>query len=249
MPRKVLLSILLLSLAAFCFIAQGRKGVTRIPAGEAARRANAARVGEKIRYDVKIGIARLGSAEFNHVAVTTLAGKPAHLITFKTKLANFDDLEKIYSDAESFLPLKVERSISMWPSKEEIVEDYDQQGFTLTVTKLKGKKESRQVFTGDGPIHNAVIFPYVIRNVPEPAPGWSVLARFAAQQFTIRLVGKEKVVVPAGTFNAWYFKSSPRKFEIWISADEQRIPLKIKGIGGYTLLMREYTPGTPAPQP
>jgi hypothetical protein len=48
--------------------------------------------------------------------------------------------------------------------------------------------------------------------------------------------------VPAGKFKAYHFTSTPKKFEIWISKDDYRIPVKIKGLGGYnyTMLMKNH---------
>jgi hypothetical protein len=49
------------------------------------------------------------------------------------------------------------------------------------------------------------------------------------------------VAVPAGKFRAYHFTSAPHKFEIWITADELRLPVKIEGAGGYpyTLMMNK----------
>ena len=62
------------------------------------------------------------------------------------------------------------------------------------------------------------------------------------QEFKITLVSIEDVEVPAGTFKAFYFESEPKRFAIWISADDRRIPVKIRGSGGvnYTMAMRSY---------
>ncbi|MFA7272175.1 MAG: hypothetical protein WC090_05650, partial [Candidatus Omnitrophota bacterium] len=60
-------------------------------------------------------------------------------------------------------------------------------------------------------------------------------------EYTVRLSSIEDVTVPAGKFKAYHFTSEPRKFEIWISADKLRIPVKIKGLGAfsYTLEMKK----------
>ena len=223
-------------------------GILRIPRfiasspAEKAVEQSAQRVGERMLYDIKIGSIYLGKAEFHHVSRVDFAGKPANLVTFKTELARFTDLEKIYSDASSFLPLRVERFVSTWPVPEEIIEVYRQDDFTLNIKKIKGDKQESVVIKKDSVIHNAVMLPFYVRMMPRLSVGWSMRATLPNQSFQIKLVSIEDVTVPAGTFSAYYFSSEPAKFEIWVSADSRRIPLKIKGAGlmGYTLVLREY---------
>jgi len=56
----------------------------------------------------------------------------------------------------------------------------------------------------------------------------------------------EEIRVPAGKFNTFLFKSSPDKFNFWLSNDEHRLPLKLEvpGALGYSALMTEirYVP-------
>lgn len=244
----VLLVSLMCSIAGFIFF----KAVTKGRKAESAQSPISAkplkpkkpeRVGEKIIYDVRLGKMSVGRAVFNHVSMTDFSGKPARLITFETKLVRFADMEKIYSDAETSLPLRVERTVSTWPFPEKITEDYDQSNFVLTIKKVKAGKEEKTVIKKDNVINNSVLLPYYVRDIENLRVGFSFTARLPTQEFLIELTGEEEVAVPAGRFTAYHFKSKPKKFEIWISKDSRRIPLKIKGTGGlgYTLLMREYS--------
>ena len=69
------------------------------------------------------------------------------------------------------------------------------------------------------------------------------MAQLPTQQFLIRLVSVDRIKVPSGEFKCYHFESFPKKFEIWISADNRRIPVKIKGLGalGYTMVMQDYS--------
>lgn len=193
-------------------------------------------MGEKIIYEIK----PLGSAEYNDLGLVDLWGKKMKLSTFRTRVLNFDDMETIYSSPQSLLPLRVERDISIWPLKEKIIEEYDPDNSSLIIRKLKGKGEREQVLKADGPIHNAVILPFYLRSIKELNIGWSMVVRLP-QKFTVKLVSEEEIEVPAGKFKAYHFTSDPYKFDIWISRDNLRLPLKIKGAGGlgYTLLLKE----------
>jgi hypothetical protein len=201
------------------------------------------RVGEKIIYDVKMGNVRLGRAEFHHIAKAELNGKAVNQISFKTELFHFVDQEMIYGDPDTYLPLKVTRDILSWPKRERITEEYDQEKYHLVISKSAGKNNPQKTeIQREGPIQNAILLPYCVRRVAQLEPGWTFKANLPTQSFEIRFTGIEDVTVPAGTFKAYHFQSSPSRFEIWISADQRKIPLKIKGSGGigYVLLMREY---------
>jgi hypothetical protein len=195
--------------------------------------------GEKIIYN----ISPLGISEYNDLGALQLDGKVANLITFRTQVAGFDDTERIYSDPQTYLPLKVERDIKMWLKRENITEIYDAKNNEFTFKKFKnGKVIEEQVISADGPIHNAILLPFYLRTVPKLDIGWFLDIRLP-EKFRVTLTSIEMVDVPAGKFPAYYFTSQPSKFEIWISIDDPRLPLKIKGLGvfDYVLLLRERT--------
>lgn len=202
-------------------------------------------VGESILYDVKLGKARLGKSQFKYIENVRINGRLLAVMTAETKLTQFMDKEKIYSDAETALPIKVERDILNWFIREKITEDYDQKDFTVTIVKEKGGKQERLVIKKDSHIHNAILLPYYVRRTPKLDVGRIIVANLPTRRLEIALVSIEEIKVPAGTFKAYHFKSAPKQIEIWISADERRIPLKIQdtaGICGYSMVMREYRP-------
>ena len=134
-------------------------------------------VGEKIVYDVKLGGVNLGKAVFQHVSRVKLDGKEVNFMTFQTSLARFNDLEKIYSDLSTFLPIKVERDISTWINHENITETYDQDKFTLNITKSKGRNRENLAIKKDGPMHNAILLPFHVRMIPDLNTGFSMAVR------------------------------------------------------------------------
>jgi len=202
-------------------------------------------IGERIAYEVKFGNFRLGEAIFRRLENTQLDGKPAILMTFETKVTGFYDLETIYSDPSSFFPLRVTRKLSGLTFNEDIVEAYDQKNFVLTIAKFKNNKKIEETkFDNHGqPIYNAVSLPFYLRRIPGLKPGWNLLTQFGNLEYNILLVSRENLETPLGAFETYRFQSQPRKFEIWVTADERRIPVKIKDSGmlGYTLLMKEYS--------
>ncbi len=200
-------------------------------------------IGEKIVYAVKLGKVSLGTATYTHLPRVELNGAKVSMMTFETNLVRFNDLERIYSDSKSFLPLRIERSISAWPTFEKIREEYNQKDFTLLIIKNNGKGKQPLVIKKDGPIHNSILLPFYVRRMDNLVVGWSMKATLPNQSFEIKLVAVEEVKVPAGSFKAYRFESVPKRFKIWISADERKVPIMIKGAGtlGYTMLMKEYS--------
>lgn len=201
------------------------------------------RVGERITYQVRLGKLNLGTAVFEHLPYAELQGRKVNLMTFETRLARFTDLERIYIDPETFLPLRVERYVSTWPFPEEIIEEYDQEKYTLIIKKIKNNRQEEIVIRKDSVINNAILLPYYIRDIAKLEPGYNLMAGLPTQEFIIELVAMEEVSVAAGKVMAYRFESRPRKFEIWISADERRVPVKINGTSGlgYTLVLQEYS--------
>ena len=194
--------------------------------------------GESILYL----ISPVGRSEYHNFGVVDLQGVKVNLVTFRTKVLFVDDLEKIYSEPETLLPLKIERTISKFWSKENITEEYDQKNFTVTYRKFKGNKIiPEKIIKAKGPIHNAITLPFYLRGRPGLKIGWHFTARVPAE-FKLELASIDEISVGAGKFQAYHFKSIPNKFEIWINKDDPRVPLKIqgKGIFDYALLMKQY---------
>lgn len=201
-------------------------------------------IGEKITYEVKLGKIRLGQAHFANVMDIEINGRMLNLMTFQTRLAQFRDTEKIYSDPQTLLPVQVERDIVNWFVKEKITEEYDQDNYTVTIIKNKKTRTEKTVIKKDSHIHNAVLLPYFVRRTPELSVGRILIANLPTRRLEIKLVSIEEIEVPAGTFQAYHFQSTPKQIDIWISADERRIPVKIQGNGlfNYALVMKEYSP-------
>jgi len=203
--------------------------------------------GENIQYV----ISPLGRSEYNNLGVVDLNGVKVNLVTLRTKVLLVDDLEKIYSEPGSLLPLKIERTISKLWGKEYKTEEYDQKKFTVAMRKFKGKKlVKEQIIKAKGPIQNVILLLFFLRNNPELKIGWSFTVRVPAEfkpelvSIKLELVSIDQITVPAGKFQAYHFKSIPNKFEFWINKDNPQVPLriKIKSIVDFNVLMKKYIP-------
>jgi len=250
--RRILFFVMLVLIFAIGLLEFRKPGINKVAQFKKAARptfidakkdTSFERIGEKITYNVRFGKLHMGRAIFRNVGKSELNGKPADLITFETKVTGFHDLETIYSDPLNFLPLKIERRINNLAIQEKITENYDQQNFILAISKTKGKNKEQFRIKKNSAIHNAILLPFYVRRIPKLEVGWTLMVQLPTQQFLIRLVSVEQVRVPSGEFSCYHFESFPKKFEIWISADNRRIPVKIKGLGalGYTMVMQDYS--------
>lgn len=202
--------------------------------------------GERILYL----ISPLGRADYKNLGLVDLGGAKVNLITLRTGVLLVDDLEKIYSDPISLLPIKIERVISSFLGKEYKTEEYDQKKFTVVMRKFKGKKLIKeQIIKANGPIQNVILLLFYLRNYPDLKIGWNLTVKVPDEfkpelaSIKLELVSIDQISVPAGKFQAFHFKTKPAKFEIWINKNNPQVPLKIKikSIVDFNVLMKKYS--------
>ncbi len=193
----------------------------------------------------------LGSSEYNNLGLVDLNGRKVNLMTLRTRVLLVDDLEKIYSDPVTLLPLKIERTVLKFWGDEYKTEEYDQKKFTLVTREFKSKKLTRErVIKANGPIQNVISFLFYLRNYPELRVGWNYTVRVPDEfkpelvSITLKLVSIDPITIPSGKFQAYHFRSKPEKFEFWINKDDPRVPLKIKikSFIDFNVLMKSCIP-------
>lgn len=193
---------------------------------------------EKISYRVS----PFGKAVYEDFGIIDEKGQKVRLATFTTHAMGFYDVEKIFSNIETLLPIRVERYVDWWRSQETLIEIYDQKDFTLLIEKfVKGEKVKEYRYQKDGPIHNAITLPFYLRAMPDLKIGWTFTAR-VPDEFHLKLISIEKIRVPLGRFETYHFVCDSADLEIWISTDSLRIPVKIKGKNGagYIMYLTEH---------
>lgn len=235
--------ICLKKLLSFCTLLTLSAVVSSLCAEEEIMKA-ASSTGEKITYSVKMGQLPIGEAFFTDFGEKELNGVKASMATFETRVTGFHDLEVIYSDPATLLPLRVERDIRQM-KQERITEEYDQKNFSLTITKQKGKNTEIMKIEKKSPIHNAVILPFYLRHKPSIEPGWRFNIVLPTQEYLINFEGTQRLNTAIGPVECDYFTSSPKRFRFWITKDTRRIPVRITATSGlnYTMTIKTYTSG------
>jgi len=183
--------------------------------------------GEQLEFDVYYKALKLGSSKLTFHGEKELDGKNLYYITFRTNVPGFQDEEEIYAYKGSFLPYRILRDIKRggaFPIK--ICEDYDQKSYKVDIEEKGTLLTKRQTITKDCPIHNALLLTYLYRTRLNPE---RCKVSIPMLDFDIVSEGKKTVMTDAGERSAYIFTGEPSKFTFWLSADENRVPLKITG--------------------
>jgi len=197
--------------------------------------------GERFTYEVRYKGLKIGRSILTFNGEKDLDGKRVYHITFFTKVPSLRDTEEIYADKKTFLPLEVYRQIKKKIGfSDSVIEKYDQENFRVDISS-KSKLRSRSFsIEKDSPIHNAILLTYYYRTKEGFDKNERLKINLPTFEFDVMFKGRETIKTPLGEFSAYMFTSDPPKFKFWLSADERRIPLKIKnpGMRGHSLIIK-----------
>lgn len=219
--------------------------------------------GESMEYAVGYGRLPAGSLEIGIEELDTLDGRPAYHIVFQAAsnqaisyIYDINSREESWFDAREFYSLRYRR---------ESTEN------DKTRTKEYVFDQQRQVrIEPDGDISPAspravdqVAMFYYVRLLPLE-PGSKFVLRNQADPddnpLTVEVLKRERVKVPAGTFDAYVLdldvKTDGGLFKkggenrIWVTTDSRHVPVKISskvGIGSFEAELVDYARGAPVP--
>lgn len=215
-------------------------------------------VGEKLDYQVKFGAISVGQGSMEVVGIEEIRGRQAWHTVFRVKGGTFfyrvDDRFESWVDVTNFASLRHrqqidegrrerERVFEIFPERETYVEDEKQE------------KPSVKEPLDDGS------FLYFIRTVPlEVGQTYEFHRYFRPDRNPVKItvVRKEKIKVPAGTFDAVVVRPSIKTkgifsenghAEVWLSDDDKRIMLQMKSklsFGSLSLYLKSYRPAPAA---
>ena len=197
--------------------------------------------GEKFTYEVSYKGLKLGRSILTFHGEKNLGDQKVYHVTFFTKIPSLKDTEELYAHKDTFLPIEVHRKVRKRIGfSDNIIEKYDQENFRVDIRSKSRLRTKEFSIEKDSPIHNAILLVYYCRarghfNKNEP-----IKINLPTVGFDVLYKGIEIIDTPIGEFKAHEFTSDPPKFELWLSADEKRTPLKIKNPGtlGYTLIIK-----------
>lgn len=215
-------------------------------------------VGERLGYEVRFGAIKVGNAQMEVRGIETIRGRPAYHTVFTVKGGTFfykvNDLYESWIDTASLHSLR-------------FIQDVNE-------GKYDRRREfeifpERQVFTQDGGAEEQSVadplddgsFLYFIRTVPLNVGTTVEFNRYFRPDrnpVRIRVLRKETVKVPAGTFETIVIQpiiktkgifADKGEAQVWITDDERRMMVQLKSklsFGSLNLFLTSAQPATSA---
>ncbi|MEO8909547.1 MAG: DUF3108 domain-containing protein [Gemmatimonadaceae bacterium] len=213
--------------------------------------------GERMEYDVKFGAIRVGNAHMEVVALDNIRGRPAWHTAFWVEGGNFlyrvNDVYESWMDAETLSSMRFVQELEEGgKDTERKFEIYPERAVFIQTSKKPAKEEP----SVSHPLDDGS-FLYFIRTIPlEVGQTYDFNRYFRPDRnpVRIRVLRKETVTVPAGTFNAIVVQpviktkgifSENGHAEIWLSDDDRHIMLQLKSklsFGSLNLYLKSYFP-------
>ena len=197
--------------------------------------------GEQFTYEVRYKGAKIGRSTLIFQGERPLDDKKVYHVTFNTNVPSLKDREEIYADPDTFLPIEVHRVIKKKIGfDDKIKEVYDQENFRVDISSKSKLRTKEFSIEKDSPIHNAILLVYYYRVKKDFDKNEKLKINLPTLDFEVAFSGIETIKTKLGEHRAYVFTSEPPKFEFWLSADEKRIPLKIKNPGsmGYSMILK-----------
>lgn len=214
-------------------------------------------VGEKLVFDVRFGPLKVGTSTMEVREITHIRGRAAYKTYFRVQGGTFfykvDDILQSWIDTETLSSLRFVQHLQEGSrDRERHFEIYPDRSVYVEATKSPEEHPSVS-----RPLDDAS-FLYFIRTIPlEVGQSYEFNRYFRPDRnpVRVRVLRKERIVVPAGTFNAIVVRPTIKakgifaedgEAELWLSDDDRRMVLQLKSklsFGSLNLFLRSFTPG------
>ncbi len=209
-------------------------------------------VGERLVYDVKFGPMHVGSGSMEVLGNENIRNRPTWHIVFSVKGGTFfyrvDDHFESWIETTSLSSLRHKQDINEGSrDRERIFEIYPERPSYIEDDKPEKPSVSQPLDDGS--------FLYFIRTVPlEVGKTYEFDRYFRPDRNPVKItvLRKERIKVPAGTFDAIVIRPSIKskgifsengRAEVWLSDDERHIMLQMKSklsFGSLNLYLKSY---------
>ena len=216
--------------------------------------------GERLNFDVRLGTLKVGSSAMEVRGVESVRGRDTWHTVFWVKGGTFfyrvNDIYESWIDTENFYSLRFFKMLEEGTSdREQKYEIYPDRGHYVNE---RNGKPTRTLPTVKQPLDEGS-FLYFVRTIPLTVGQTYDFSRYFIPDrnpVTIRVLRRERVTVPAGTFNAIVVQpviktkgifSKDGHAEVWISDDSARMVVQIKSklaFGSLNLFLRSYSLAT-----
>jgi hypothetical protein len=256
-------SLLAPLLGIVVFAASASSAVAQPPASSAASAATPMAVpfgvGEKMQYEVRFGPLKVGEGSMEVLDVGSIRGDAAWHTRFRVKggvpFYRVDDMLESWIRVSDFNSLR-------------FVQDLEEGGKTRE-RRFEIFPERAIFQENDKPEESSVAAPlddgsflYFVRTIPlEEGKSYEFNRYFRPDRnpVIVKVIGREKITVPAGTYNTIVIQpvikskgifSEKGQAKIWLSDDESRIMVQMKShtsVGSLNLYLQSHRPPTATP--
>lgn len=212
-------------------------------------------LGESMVYDVKYGMFNVGTARMEVVGIDTVRGRPAYHTRLEIKGGipgyRVHDVLESWIDVSTFSSLRYRQETS--EGKRQRTRSYE----IIPERGVFKEDEKPERATVAQPLDDGA-FIYFVRNQPlEAGRTYSYDRYFIPDRNPVTVIAarKERVTVPAGSFDALVVKpvikskgifSKNGRAEIWFTDDERRLMVRMEThvvFGTLSLQLREFSQG------
>lgn len=224
------------------------------------------RPGEKLTFELKWTLVPAGQATLEVKPITPVDGKDAYHFRMTARTNRFvDAFYKVRDRIDGYTDLAITRSVFYakrqreGKTKKNVVVRFDWDSQTAEYTEFLKRAQKGPVPLLPGAFDPLSIFYYtrkqsfaVGRELQRPVTDGKKCVLGQA-----KILRRETITVPAGTFDTFlmvpdlkhvggvFKKSKNAKIELWVSADERRLPVKLRSkvvVGSFTGELVAYTP-------
>jgi hypothetical protein len=213
--------------------------------------------GERKVYDVRFGPVRVGTGSMEVRDMTAIRGRRAYHTVFTVRGGTFfykvNDVVQSWMDAQTLASLRFVQDLEEGSrERERRFEIYpDRRVYVETTSPDASEQPSVDLPLDDGS------FLYFMRTIPlEVGQRYEFNRYFRPDRnpVSVQVLRRERVSVPAGTFDALVLRpiikakgifAEGGQAEVWVSDDERRIVLQMRSrlsFGTLSLHLRSYTP-------
>jgi len=214
-------------------------------------------VGERMEYEVRFGRLKVGNAHMEVVALEQMRGRTVWHTAFWVQGGNFmyrvNDVYESWIDAETLSSLKFVQELNEGGKNTERRFEIFPERAAFIQTNKRDAKEEKSV---SNPLDDGS-FLYFIRTIPLVVGETYDFNRYFRPDrnpVRIKVLRKEKIRVPAGSFDAIVIQpviktkgifSENGHAEIWLSDDDRHVMLQLKSrlsFGSLNLYLKRYYP-------
>ncbi len=214
-------------------------------------------VGERLAYDVKFGPFRVGSGYMEVAGITNVRGHEAFHTVFTVRGGIIG--YKVNDRYESWFDTRTLASLRYFQDIDEGSYERERNFEIFPDRGVFTENDGEEMPTVAAPLDDGS-FLYFVRTIPLEVGATYEFNRYFRPDrnpVTIRVLRKERIKVPAGTFNTIVIQpviksrgifSEGGRAEIWLSDDEHRVVVQMKSIlkvGTLNLYLRSHRPGKP----